>query len=143
MFRPGVNENGIGDESGPNQVLKLTGREELPNNLIGIGEPLIFPPGTNENTHPGHFDEYSHIFPLERTNNGYVTIENNRIEHVFHNWGGRWKLTTTNNWAEDDLCNTAQRPTLRPRSTNCQNETEGPTTFRRCYIDEFYFEKVD
>ncbi|SIN89089.1 hypothetical protein [Chitinophaga niabensis] len=143
MIRPSNGQNDISDDSGPNQRLQRIPIDEVPTQLIGIGEPLSFPPGYNENNHPGHFDEFSAIFDLNRTASGNFKLLNNRREHVFHNWGTAWKLTTTNNWA-NNICDRAQIPLWRPNgNTPCNFVNEDNDNFRRCYIDEFNFEKVD
>jgi hypothetical protein len=143
MIRPVRNHEDIPDGTSSNQKLQRIPIDEIPRNLIGIGEPLIYPPGYGEDDHPGHFDEYSAIFGLHKTTNGGYRLWNNRYEHVFHNWKGAWVLTTTNNWA-DDVCDNAQFPVWRPLgSYTCNMVNEDNDNFRRCYIDEFYFEKVD
>ncbi|MRG43918.1 hypothetical protein GFS24_02270 [Chitinophaga sp. SYP-B3965] len=143
MVRPEMGYENPVDDAGVNQDLHRVPIDEFPSNLIGIGEPLIYPPGYGENNHPGHESEFSAIFDLNKTVSGNYKLINNRREHVFHNWGRTWKLTTTNNWS-DGLCDRAQQPLWRPNvSIPCSMVNEDNETFRRCYIDEFYFEKVN
>lgn len=143
MTRPPINDNSQVDNVGRFQELHRVPINELPRNTVGLGEPYINPPGYTEDNHPGHFDEYSGIIGLDKTVSGNYKLRNNRYEHVFHNWKSLWSLTTTNNWA-DGVCDHAQLARWRPiGSYGCGNVNEDGDIFRRCYIDEFYFEKVD
>lgn len=143
MVRPTMDEDDMSDGSGPNQRLQRIPVNEIPRQLISPGEPISIPPGYGENDHPGHYAEYSAIFKLKRTNSGNFTMDNARYEHVFHNWNGVWRLTTTNNWA-GGVCDHAQIALWRHLTNySCRTVNEDNDNFRRCYIDEFNFEKVD